>query len=134
MGIIVSVDAASSATSSEKISDAQTANGMKDPVCLVDIPMPSSDESQIDKTTSKEGVAAVITTSTTTTTITNTSSIPSPGETKINSFDKTQFELHRKFNLISVPPPPPPTELKCTFSSNIVINTHRSVNYLQFKS
>lgn len=129
------MDAASSATSSEKISDAQTANGIKDPVCLVDIPMPSSEESQIDKTTSKEGVAAVITISTTTTTtITNTNSIPSPGETKINSIEKTQFELHRKFNLISVPPPPPPTELKCTFSSNIVINTHRSVNYLQFKS
>lgn len=126
------MDAASSATSSEKISDAQTANGIKDPVCLVDIPMPSSEESQIDKTTSKEGVAAVITISTTT--ITNTNSIPSPGETKINSIEKTQFELHRKFNLISVPPPPPPTESKCTFSSNIVINTHRSVNYLQFKS
>lgn len=124
------MDAASSATGSEKISDAQTANGIKDPVCLVDIPMPSSDESQIDKTTSKEGVAAVITTSATTITNTNTNSIPSPGGTKKNSFEKTQFELHRKFNLISVPPPPPPTESKCTFSSNIVINTHRSVNHL----
>lgn len=116
------MDAASSATSLEKISDAQTSNGIKDSVCLVDIPMPSSDESQIDKTTSKEGTTS------------NASSIPSPGETKINSTEKAQYDLHRKFNLISVPPPPPPTEPKLTFSANIVINTQRSVRYAVFRT
>lgn len=116
------MDAASSATSSEKISDAQTSNGIKDSVCLVDIPMPSSDESQIDKTTSKEGTTS------------NANSIPSPGETKINSTEKAQFDLQRKFNLISVPPPPPPTEPKLTFSANIVINTQRSVRYTVFRT
>ncbi|XP_055306762.1 cyclin-dependent kinase 12 isoform X2 [Sitodiplosis mosellana] len=114
--VIDTVDSASISTSSEKTNDLQTSNGMKDAVCLVDIPMPSADESQNDKTTSKEG----ITTSNAKTTE------KSPGEESINSSDKTHTDLHRQFNLISVPPPPPPSEPKATFVSNIVIATQRT--------
>lgn len=108
------------ATSSDKIGDAQTSNGLKDAVCLVDIPMPSADESQNDKTTSKEEAAA---------SNTNTNTIEQSLEERINSSEKTQTDLHRQFNLISVPPPPPPNETKTTFVSNIVITTQRTVNF-----
>lgn len=112
--------AANAATSSDKISDAQTSNGIKDAVCLVDIPMPSADEIQNDKTTSQEG-----------TTISNANlTEPSPGEPKVNSSEKVQSDLHRQFNLISVPPPPPPSEPKANVS-NIVISTQRTVSMQQ---
>lgn len=111
------MDSAGVATSSDKIGEAQTSNGMKDAVCLVDIPMPSADESQNDRTTSKEEA-----------TTSNTNTIEqSLDEERINSSEKTQTDLHRQFNLISVPPPPPPNETKTTFVSNIVIATQRTV-------
>lgn len=109
------MDSASAATSSEKIDTAQASNGIKDTVCLVDIPMPSADESQNDKTTSKEGV-----------TISYAAEL---GETRVNSADKVQSDLHRQFNLISVPPPPPPSDFKSILVSNTVISTQRTVNF-----
>lgn len=120
----ISVDAPSLVASTEKISDAQTSNGIKDAVCLVDIPMPSVDESQSDNlTTSKDGIVT-----------SNANSVePSPGETGNNSSEKSQNDLHRQFNLISVPPPPPPSEPKTTFSSNIVITPQRTVNQQRFR-
>lgn len=106
-------------TSSEKVIDTKTSNGMKDTVCLVDIPMPSADESHNGKTTSKEGP------------VTSNANITeqTPDEEKINSSDKTRTDFHRQFNLISVPPPPPPSEPKITLASNIVIATHRTVKF-----
>lgn len=117
--LLFAVDSAPSlATSSEKISDAQTSNGIKDTVCLVDIPMPSVDESQIETTTSKDGTVT-----------SNANSVePSPGDSGNNqTSEKSQNDLHRQFNLISGPPPPPPSDPKASFSSNIVINTQRTV-------
>ncbi|XP_031624141.1 cyclin-dependent kinase 12 isoform X2 [Contarinia nasturtii] len=111
--VIDTVDSASVSTCSDKISDAQTSNGMKDTVCLVDIPMPNADESQNDKNTSKE-VATISNPNTTE---------QSSDDTKTNSTEKTQSDLHRQFNLISVPPPPPPNEPKSTSVSNIVISS-----------
>lgn len=107
--------------SSDQINDAQISNGIKDPMCLVDIPMPSANESQSDTTTSKDGILT-----------SNTNSIEqSPGEIGISSTEKSQNDMQRQFNLISAPPPPPPEhehEPKSTFSSNIVITTQRTVN------
>lgn len=85
---------------------------MKDTVCLVDIPMPNADESQNDKNTSKEAA-----------TISNPNTTEQTSDnTKSNSSEKPQSDLHRQFNLISVPPPPPPNEPKSTSVSNIVIS------------
>lgn len=93
---------------SDKTNDAQTSNGTKDAVCLVDIPMPSADESQNEKTTPKEGAAS------------SQKTEHSPGEIKTNSPDKLQTDLHRQFNLLSRPPPPPPNEPKAPTGSNTV--------------
>lgn len=97
---------------------------MKNSVCLVDnlvdIPMPSADESQNDKSTSKEGAV---------TSNTNTLQQSPTVEERIDSSDKTQTDLHRQFNLISVPPPPPPSDPK-TFVTNTVIATQRAVKFI----
>lgn len=109
------MDAPNTTNSSDKISDAQASNGIKDAVCLVDIPMPSADENQSDTTTSKDG------------TTTFTSIELSSGDAANNSSEKSQTDLHRQFNLISVPPPPPPSEPKTSFVSNILITTQHTV-------
>lgn len=109
--------------SSNQIKDAQTSNGIKDPMCLVDIPMPSANESQSDTTTSKDAIP-----------LTNTNPIgPSPGEMGNSSSERSQNDMHRQLNLISAPPPPPPEhvhEPKSTLSANITITTttQRTVN------
>lgn len=120
LNIFFLVDAPNIETTTDQIDDAQTSNGIKDAVCLVDIPMPSANESQSDTTTSKDGTVATST----------NSNQPSPGgETGINSTEEAQNDMQRQFNLITVPPPPPPEhEPKSTFSSNIVISTQRTVN------
>lgn len=114
-------------TSSNQINDAQTSNGIKEPMCLVDIPMPSANESQSDTTTSKDGIP-----------LSNTNPIePSPGEMAISSAEKSQNDMQRQLNLISAPPPPPPEhvhvhEPKSTLSANITIATQRTVNIFDF--
>lgn len=53
--LLVDGDASGSTTAQVRIgNDAQTSNGVKDPLrmCLVDIPMPGTDDSQNDKPTS----------------------------------------------------------------------------------
>lgn len=105
-------------TKSDQIDDAQTSNGIN----IIDIPMPSVNESQSDTATSENYYG-----NTASNNNSNTNSIePSPGETGI----KAQNDVQRQFNLISVPPPPPPAEHepKSTLSSNIVISTQRTVN------
>lgn len=74
----------------------------------------TTDETQSDKSTSKDG---------TTTSIAN-SLISSPNEAKATSSEKNR-ELHCQVNLISVPPPPPPIEPN-KGSINVIL-THRTL-------
>lgn len=121
------MDAPCTTANSDKTSDALTSNGIKDAVCLVDIPMPSVDESQSDINICKDGIATPHSNSIEP----STANITAIG---IISSEKSQNDIHRQFSLISVPPPPPPSETKTTFSSNIVITTQRTVKHLLFNS
>lgn len=117
------MDAPSLEASSNQINDAQTSNGIKDPMCLVDIPMPSANESQSQTTTSKDGIL-----------ISNTNSNESLGELGASLSEKSQNDMQRQLNLISAPPPPPPDDQnpKSTLSSNVAASTQRTVNMFNF--
>lgn len=115
---MLSVDSANATTNADMNINAQTSNGIKNVVCLVDIPMPSIDDGQSLKPTSKEATETL-----------NTDSVETlSSKTGINSSETAQTDLQRQFHLISVPPPPPPGEPETSLISNIVIPTTRTVN------